>query len=212
MRKHCLVFNPLTVACCKEFELYKDKKCVLSLFGTSQNPATSCLQIFEVHKYGASKNGYFQLKLAGNTVQAYCKFDGDYPGATLVARKQGRIGGEQQKTGRMRYPCKPSTSSGSYCKLSDAEINILRDTSKQKDAFVSLSYKNRNPNRPACRSFAAKTCKVRCSFIFHSLSSHKLSRVLSRSHSRSAWLSLCLWCKVDRRTLQLWFPPWKCKM
>jgi len=154
-----LSFNPVATTCCTADQIFgvTEKKCIADLIGTEKKPAKSCMAIFKKHKYGKSKNGMFYLDVGG-TITAYCKFDGDYPGATLVSRKPGNVGGEQSRTGRVRYPCKPSTSSGQYCKLTDNEINILRDTSTETDPFVSLSYKNRNPNRPACRSFAHKRC------------------------------------------------------
>jgi len=154
--------NPLTLECCEgQWDKYqvKEKKCVTEVVGTVANPAESCLAIFERHKT-TYKNGLFYIKLSNNAViQAWCKFDGDYPGATLVSRKPGRVNSEQSKTGRMRYPCKHDTGTGSYCKLSDDEINMLKTTSSEKDAYVSLSYKGNNVNRPRCRAFASKACK-----------------------------------------------------
>jgi hypothetical protein len=152
-------YNPITKECCKKNEIYSvgGKKCMLDLWGTDAKPARNCHQIYKEHNYDKSKNGFYSILVLGNTLKIYCKFDGDYPGATLVARKPGRVGGEQQRTGRVRYPCGYSTSTGSYCKLTDKEITALAGTSTSEDGYVSLSYKN-SGTRPRCRSFAKKDC------------------------------------------------------
>ena len=129
------------------------------LIGAVQEvPGISCKHIFDIGSSLGSQL-YWIDPNEGDTsdaFQVWCRMDGDYPGTALVLKKPGNISGQQNHSAELNLPCTPSTSG--YCKLSDAKINQIKETSSQLDAYIVLSYKN-STGDPYCRSYARKTCQ-----------------------------------------------------
>ncbi|MSP92223.1 MAG: hypothetical protein EXR79_10545 [Myxococcales bacterium] len=142
---------------CAANEECKGDKCHNTL-GTSTNPAASCADMLAKNP-GAADALYWIDPTGGDAAdkfEVWCRMAGDYPGAALVIKRPGSVAGQENVAGALNGPCTP-TSSG-YCKLSDTQINAIRQTSIHVDAFVSLAYKDGGA-MPYCRSFASKTCK-----------------------------------------------------
>ena len=126
--------------------------------GQSQSQAgSSCKTILSS---GLTSSGMYWIDPnGGNTsdaFQVWCRMDGDYPGSALAVKRPGSVSGQENQAGDLNLPCTPSTSG--YCKLSDAKINLIRQTSNDVDAYIVLSYKD-SGNDPYCRSYARKTCQ-----------------------------------------------------
>jgi len=159
-----LSYNPSSGKCCEnDYSVYdpKQKKCVLDkikAMGRDKSvPGTNCLKIKEA--VSNPKNGIWWLK-PGNCAafQAYCRFDGKFPGATLGMRKPRTVSGMERITKERNAPCnwlKPG--SNNYCKLSDAQINCLSKESPNADSFISLAFKKSDDNIN-CAGFVDKRC------------------------------------------------------
>lgn len=162
-----LKFNPATGECCKYGYQWdaKDKKCMK--YGSKENPGINCLDIMTKTKATGNEDGKFWLKPTSiPAFEAYCTFKGDYPGSVLAMRKPGHIPNHQTRTGALGGVCDLQGgdksicyNDGCYCKLSDAQINAYKSTSKEMDPYIVMSYKNSNTeDKPHCRGFAKKTC------------------------------------------------------
>ncbi len=142
---------------CGAEEACKTNLCVTTL-GTVDTPAPTCADILA--KDDAAADGLYWLDPNGGSkndaFQVWCRMGGDYPGAALVIKRPGSVGGNENKSDDFNLPCTPTTAG--YCKLSDAKINMLRQVSKHTDAYIVLSYKDGGAT-PFCRSYAKKSCK-----------------------------------------------------
>ena len=142
---------------CESGTVCKASGCVSTLGEDQSTPALRCQDILAKNPVAAD-GLYWVDPNGGNNADAFqvwCRMTGDYPGAALVIRRPGSVAGKENVAGDLNAPCTPDFNG--YCKLSDAKINLLRQTSSAVDAFVALSYKNAG-NAPFCRSFAAKSC------------------------------------------------------
>jgi len=142
---------------CGVDEACKADKCV-TVLGAQGTPALRCKDILA--KDPAAKDGLFWIDPnggdKGDAFQVWCRMTGEYAGAAVVIRRPGSVAGQENVAGDLNAPCNPNA--GGYCKLSDAKINAIRQTSDDMDAYIVQSYKDAGVT-PFCKSFAAKTCQ-----------------------------------------------------
>ena len=137
----------------------------------STSPAVNCYHIYKVAgPLRTLKNGMHFIKPDGKTaLTVYCKFDGRWPGSTLMSRNPGRNNNKERQTGAWNYPCDlskmlPQKGHGNvkgYCKLSDAHINMVAMSTEQwgahVDAYIVKTYKG-GSQTPSCGGFVNRAC------------------------------------------------------
>ena len=125
--------------------------------GTKEDPALSCAVILAKNPNAADAL-YWLDPNGGDKADAFevwCRMGGENPGSALLIKRGGSTSGQENHAGDLNLPCMPTTKG--YCKLSDARINAIRNTSTNTDAFIVLSYKDAG-SVPYCKNYGAKSC------------------------------------------------------